>query len=151
MPTALPGMSVTQARAALQVQDRMLKQFPEVERVFGKIGRAETPTDPAPLSMVETVVQLAPREKWRPGLTWDALVAELDKKLRYPGMNNLWWMPIQTRTEMLATGVRSQLGVKVFGDDLAQVEQAAIAVAAALFDVPGTRNAFAERATGAFY
>jgi Cu(I)/Ag(I) efflux system membrane protein CusA/SilA len=97
------------------------------------------------------VVQLAPREKWRPGLTWDALVAELDKKLRYPGMPNLWWMPIQTRTEMLATGVRSQLGVKIFGDDLAQVEQAAIAIAQALSSVPGTRNAFAERATGAFY
>jgi Cu(I)/Ag(I) efflux system membrane protein CusA/SilA len=124
---------------------------PEVERVFGKIGRAETPTDPAPLSMVETVVQLAPREQWRPGLTWDGLVQELDQKLQYPGMPNLWWMPIQTRTEMLATGVRSQVGVKVFGDDLAEVEQAAIAIAETLRDVPGTRNAFAERATGAFY
>jgi len=101
--------------------------------------------------MVETIVQLAPRERWRPGLTWDALVEELDLKLHYPGMPNLWWMPIQTRTEMLATGVRSQLGVKVFGDDLAAVEQAAVSIAAALQDVPGTRSAFAERATGAFY
>jgi Cu(I)/Ag(I) efflux system membrane protein CusA/SilA len=101
--------------------------------------------------MVETIVQLAPRESWRPGLTWERLVQELDERLRYPGMPNLWWMPIQTRTEMLATGVRSQLGVKVFGAELAQVEQAAIAVAEVLKSVPGTRNAFAERATGAFY
>jgi Cu/Ag efflux pump CusA len=151
MPTAPPGIAIGEASRILQLMDRELREVPEVERVFGKIGRAETPTDPAPLSMVETVVQLAPREKWRPGLTWDGLVAELDKKLRYPGMPNLWWMPIQTRTEMLATGVRSQLGVKVFGDDLAQVEQAAIAIASALTSVPGTRNAFAERATGAFY
>ena len=151
MPTAPPGIAIGEASRILQMMDRELREVPEVERVFGKIGRAETPTDPAPLSMVETVVQLAPREKWRPGLTWDALVAELDQKLRYPGMPNLWWMPIQTRTEMLATGVRSQLGVKIFGDDLAQVEQAAIAIAEALKQVPGTRNAFAERATGAFY
>ncbi|MGH7337535.1 MAG: efflux RND transporter permease subunit, partial [Myxococcota bacterium] len=115
MPTAPPGISIGEASRILQLMDRELREVPEVERVFGKIGRAETPTDPAPLSMVETVVQLAPREKWRPGLTWDGLVAELDEKLRYPGMPNLWWMPIQTRTEMLATGVRSQLGVKVFG------------------------------------
>ncbi len=151
MPTAPPGISIGEASRILQLMDRELREVPEVERVFGKIGRAETPTDPAPLSMVETTVQLAPREKWRPGLTWDALVQELDQKLHYPGMPNLWWMPIQTRTEMLATGVRSQLGVKVFGDDLAQVEQAAIEIAQALMAVPGTRNAFAERATGAFY
>ncbi|HEU4428831.1 MAG TPA: CusA/CzcA family heavy metal efflux RND transporter, partial [Myxococcota bacterium] len=151
MPTAPPGMSIAEASRILQLMDRELREVPEVDRVFGKIGRAETPTDPAPLTMVETIVQLAPREKWRAGLTWDGLVAELDEKLRYPGMPNLWWMPIQTRTEMLATGVRSQLGVKIFGDDIAQVEQAAIAIAQALMEVPGTRNAFAERATGAFY
>jgi len=151
MPTAPPGISIGEASRILQLMDRELREVPEVERVFGKIGRAETPTDPAPLSMVETIVQLAPREKWRAGLTWDALVAELDEKLRYPGMPNLWWMPIQTRTEMLATGVRSQLGVKIFGDDISQVEQAAIAIAQVLTEVPGTRNAFAERATGAFY
>ena len=151
MPTAPPGVSIGEASRILQLMDRELKEVPEVERVFGKIGRAETPTDPAPLSMVETIVQLAPRERWRSGLSWESLVQELDQKLHYPGMPNLWWMPIQTRTEMLATGVRSQLGVKVFGDDAAKVEQAAIAIAAALMDVPGTRNAFAERATGAFY
>jgi Cu(I)/Ag(I) efflux system membrane protein CusA/SilA len=151
MPTAPPGISIAEASRVLQLMDRELREVPEVERVFGKIGRAETPTDPAPLSMVETIVQLAPRERWRAGLTWESLVEQLDRKLHYPGMPNLWWMPIQTRTEMLATGVRSQLGVKVFGDDAAAVEQAAIAVAAALADVRGTRNAFAERATGAFY
>ena len=151
MPTAPPGIAIGEASRVLQLMDRELREVPEVERVFGKIGRAETPTDPAPLSMVETIVQLVPRERWRPGLTWDALVQELDQKLHYPGMPNLWWMPIQTRTEMLATGVRSQLGVKVFGDDIAQVEQAAISIAEALRGVPGTRNAFAERATGAFY
>ncbi|HXZ86693.1 MAG TPA: efflux RND transporter permease subunit, partial [Myxococcota bacterium] len=151
MPTAPPGIAISEASRVLQLMDRELHEVPEVERVFGKIGRAETPTDPAPLSMVETIVQLAPRERWRPGLTWESLVQELDRKLRYPGMPNLWWMPIQTRTEMLATGVRSQLGVKVFGDDVGQVEQAAVAIANALRSVPGTRNAFAERATGAFY
>jgi Cu(I)/Ag(I) efflux system membrane protein CusA/SilA len=131
--------------------DRELASFPEVERVFGKAGRAETATDPAPLSMIETVILLKPRDAWRPGMTFERLVQEMDQKLRYPGLPNLWWMPIQTRTEMLATGVRSQLGVKVFGDDLARVEQAATEIARVLRDVPGTRNAFAERATGAYY
>ena len=101
--------------------------------------------------MVETIVTLAPRERWREGLSWDALVAELDAALQFPGMPNLWWMPIQTRTEMLATGVRSPLGIKVFGDDLASVEATAVAIAKALEGVPGTRNAFAERTTGAYY
>ena len=122
-----------------------------MERVFGKIGRAESPTDPAPLSMVETIVTLKPHSQWRPGVTWDSLVQEMNDKLRYPGMPNLWWMPIQTRTEMLATGVRNKLGIKVFGDDPEHVEQAAITVAQALMTVPGTRNAFAERTTGASY
>jgi Cu(I)/Ag(I) efflux system membrane protein CusA/SilA len=151
MPTGPPGIAVGEAARVLQLMDRELKSFPEVDGVFGKIGRAESPTDPAPLSMVEAVVTLKPRSEWRRGVTWDSLVQEMDSKLRYPGMPNLWWMPIQTRTEMLATGVRSQLGVKVFGDDAGRVEQAAIAVAQALASVPGTRNAFAERATGASY
>ncbi len=151
MPTGSPGISVTEASRVLQLMDRELKRFPEVERVFGKIGRAETPTDPAPLSMVETVVTLKPRDQWREGLTWDGLIAELNQALDFPGMPNLWWMPIQTRTEMLATGVRSPLGIKVFGEDLASVEAAAVAIANALADVPGTRNVFAERTTGAFY
>src|SRR5262249_53868256 len=123
MPTALPGISPTEARRVLQVEGRALKQFPEVERVFGKIGRAQTPTDPSPLSMVETVVTLKPEEEWRPGVTWDSLLGEMDRTVRLPGMPSIWWMPIQTRTEMLATGIRSVLGIKVLGPDLSEIEQ----------------------------
>src|SRR5881409_3111060 len=144
MPTALPGMSITQARAAIQTQDRMLKQFPEVDHVFGKAGRAETPTDPAPLSMFETVVTLKPEEEWPAGMTWDKLLDELDHKVRYPGMPNIWWMPIQTRTEMLATGIRSVLGTKVFGPDLNEIGRIDRAIEQTLSTVPGTRSAFAE-------
>jgi len=151
MPTGSPGISITEASRILQMMDRELRTFPEVDRVFGKIGRSESPTDPAPLSMVETNVVLKPKSEWRPGVTWDSLIEEMDQKLHYPGMPNLWWMPIQTRTEMLATGVRSPLGIKVFGDDLETVESAAVSIANALTDVPGTRNAFAERTTGAYY
>jgi Cu(I)/Ag(I) efflux system membrane protein CusA/SilA len=151
MPTAPPGMSITQAADVLQRMDRELKEFPEVTRVFGKIGRAETPTDPAPLEMVETVVSLAPRSEWRPGMTYDRLVAEMDAKLRYPGMPNVFWMPIQTRTEMLSTGVRSEVGIKVFGPDFASIEAAGLAIEAALAQVPGTRAAVAERLGGGFY
>lgn len=151
MPTAPPGMSITEAQRVLQLQDRELRAFPEVARVFGKIGRADTSTDPAPLSMVETVITLKPRSEWRPGMTYERLVQEMDAKLRYPGMPNTWWMPIQTRNEMLSTGVRAQLGVKVFGSDLAIVERASIDIEKALADVPGTRSATAERLTGGFY
>lgn len=151
MPTAPPGMALTEAQRVLQMQDRELRAFPEVERVFGKIGRADTPTDPAPLSMVETVVTLKPESEWRPGMTYERLVQEMDAKLRYPGMPNTWWMPIQTRNEMLATGVRTQLGVKVYGPDLATIEKASIDVEKALAGVPGTRSAYAERLTGGFY
>jgi Cu(I)/Ag(I) efflux system membrane protein CusA/SilA len=151
MPTAPPGMSLTEAQRVLQLQDRELKAFPEVERVFGKIGRADSSTDPAPLSMVETVVTLKPESEWRPGVTYASLVQEMDAKLRYPGMPNTWWMPIQTRNEMLSTGVRSQLGIKVFGPDLATIEKAALAIERAIGRVPGTRSAFAERLTGGFY
>ena len=151
MPTAPPGMSITEAADVLQRMDRELKAFPEVARVFGKVGRARTPTDPAPLSMVETVIELKPREQWRPGMTWERLIQQMDRTLRYPGMPNLFWMPIQTRTEMLATGLRSQLGVKVFGADLAAIERAATAIEKVLADVPGTRSAVAERLTGGFF
>ncbi|HMG53115.1 MAG TPA: CusA/CzcA family heavy metal efflux RND transporter, partial [Kofleriaceae bacterium] len=151
MPTAPPGMSVAEASRVLQYMDRELRAFPEVASVFGKNGRAETPTDPAPLGMVETTVVLKPRDQWRPGMTWDKLVAEIDAKLAYPGMPNVFWMPIQTRTEMLSTGVRSPLGVEVFGDDLDAVERAAVAIEQAVAGVPGTRSAFADRATGGFY
>jgi len=151
MPTAPPGMSITEAQRVLQLMDRELLDVPEVKRVFGKIGRADTATDPAPLSMAEIVILLEPRDRWRPGLTWDGLVDELDERLRYPGMPNVWWMPIQTRTEMLATGIRSPLGVKVFGDDIQQIEAATKELERVLADVPGTRSAYAERFTGGFY
>lgn len=155
MPTALPGMSISEAGRVLQSMDKALASFPEVERVFGKIGRSDSATDPAPLSMVETVVTLKPESEWRPGLTWDGLIAEMDDKLRYPGMPNIWWMPIQTRTEMLATGIRSTLGIKVFGDDLATIETQATAIEKALQEDPrtaaNTRSAFAERLTGGYF
>ncbi len=151
MPTAPPGMSTSEAVRTLQTMDRELARFPEVVSVFGKMGRARTATDPAPLGMVETTVMLKPREEWRPGLTWDGLIAEMDEALSYPGMPNIWWMPIQTRTEMLSTGIRSPLGIKVFGDDLATIEETAFAVEQAVAEVPGTRSAFADRSTGGFF
>jgi len=151
MPTAPPGMSDAEASRVLQQMDRELKAFPEVASVFGKMGRAETATDPAPIGMVETVVMLKPRDQWRPGMTWERLIREMDEKLQYPGMPNIWWMPIQTRTEMLSTGIRSPLGIQVFGDNLVEIEETAIAIERALADVPGTRSAFADRSTGGFY
>ncbi len=151
MPTAPPGMSENESAVLLQAMDRELKKFPEVVSVFGKQGRSETATDPAPLGMAEVTVVLKPRTEWRKGLTWDALVQEMDEKLHFPGMPNVWWMPIQTRTEMLATGVRSPLGIEVFGDDLDAIEKAAIAVEHSVAKIPGTRSAFAERSTGGFY
>jgi Cu(I)/Ag(I) efflux system membrane protein CusA/SilA len=151
MPTAPPGMSIAEASHVLQAMDKELKAFPEVESVFGKNGRAETPTDPAPFGMVETTIVLKPRDQWRPGMTWDRLIGEMDAKLHYPGMPNIFWMPIQTRTEMLSTGVRSPLGIEVFGDNLEQIEKTAIAIERAVAKVPGTRSAFADRSTGGFY
>jgi len=151
MPTAPPGMSATEALAVLQSMDRKLKEFPEVVSVFGKMGRAESATDPAPIGMVETVVTLKPRSEWREGLTWDDLVREMDTALDYPGMPNIWWMPIQTRTEMLSTGIRSPLGVKIFGDDLETIERTAVEIEKAVGGIAGTRSAYADRATGGFY
>jgi Cu(I)/Ag(I) efflux system membrane protein CusA/SilA len=151
MPTAPPGMSENESAVVLQAMDRELKKFPEVVSVFGKEGRADTPTDPAPLGMAEVTVVLKPREQWRPGLTWDALIREMDGKLSFPGMANVWWMPIQTRTEMLATGVRSPLGIEVFGDDITAIERIALDVEHAVAKVPGTRSAFADRSTGGFF
>ena len=155
MPTSLPGMSITEAGKVLQTMDRQLKQFPEVERVFGKVGRSTSPTDPAPLSMVETVITLKPQAQWRAGMTWDKLIAEMDEQLQYPGMPNIWWMPIQTRIEMLATGIRSSLGIKVFGDDLATIEQTAVSIEQLLQNDPRTkpytRSIYAERLTGGYF
>jgi Cu(I)/Ag(I) efflux system membrane protein CusA/SilA len=155
MPTALPGMSITEASSALRSMNRELAKFPEVKSVFGKIGRARSATDAAPLSMVETVIVLEPESEWRAGLTWEGLVAEMDEALRFPGMPNVWWMPVQTRTEMLATGIRSALGVKVFGPDLSQIEAVAVEIERSLIDdprtAPFTRSAFAERTTGGYF
>ena len=151
MPTAVPGMSITEATQTLQIQDRMLRKLPEVETVFGKAGQAESSTDPAPLSMFETVIQLKPASEWRPGMTWDKLIAEMNANIKTPGMANIFWMPIQTRTEMLSTGFRSQLGIKVFGKDLGEIQNVSIQIERALTDFPETRSAFAERSTGGYF
>jgi len=151
MPTAVPGISIEEATKILQIQDRMLRKFPEVESVFGKAGQAETPTDPAPLSMIETVVKLKPPERWRPGMTWEKLVAEMNATVRTPGMANNFWMPIQTRTEMLTTGFRSILGIKVFGPDLGTIQNVGVQIEKALSDFPNTRSVFAERTTGGYF
>ena len=155
MPTALPGISIGEATRVMQTMNRELMKFPEVERVFGKIGRSSSPTDPAPLSMIETNITLKPRSEWRDGMTWDGLISEMDAAMQFPGMPNIWWMPIQTRTEMLATGIRSTLGIKVFGPDLEQIEQTAVDIERALLDDSRTeaytRSAFAERTTGGYF
>ncbi len=151
MPTAVPGMSISEATKILQIQDRILREFPEVESVFGKAGQAETPTDPAPLSMFETVVKLKPAKEWRAGMTWEKLVAEMNDKIKIPGMANIFWMPIQTRTEMLTTGFRTKLGIKVFGPDLATIQDLGVKIEAALTDFPNTRSVFAERTTVGYF
>ena len=151
MPTAVPGMSITEATKILQIQDRMLLKVPEVTRVFGKAGQAETPTDPAPLSMFETVLTLKPPEQWRPGMTWDKLTAEMNANIKTPGMANIFWMPIQTRTEMLTTGFRSKLGIKIFGPDLGKIQEIGLQIEKALSDLPDTRSVYAERTTGGYF
>jgi copper/silver efflux system protein len=151
MPTAVPGMAIGEALRVLQLQDRMLREFPEVENVFGKAGQSETATDPAPLSMIETVVKLKPPAQWRPGMTWEKLIAEMNAKVKTPGMANIFWMPIQTRTEMLTTGFRSILGVKVFGPDLAAIQDTGVKIEKVLSALPKTRSAFAERTTGGYF
>jgi Cu(I)/Ag(I) efflux system membrane protein CusA/SilA len=151
MPTALPGMSVTEAQRILQIQDRVLRGFPEVERVFGKAGRATSPTDPAPLSMVETTVVLKPESAWRPGMTFEKLKDEMNDALRIPGMPNIWTMPIRNRIDMLATGVRTPIGIKVLGPDLKVVQEIATRIEALLQRVPGTSSVVAERTAGGYY
>lgn len=151
MPTAVPGMSITEAAKILQIQDKMLMQFPEVERVFGKIGRSSSALDSAPLSMVETIVTLKPKEEWREGITWDKLLAEMNQAMKFPGMANIFWMPIQTRTEMLSTGFRSNLGIKVFGPDLKIIEDIGVEIEGVLSELQGTRSVFAERVTGGYF
>jgi Cu(I)/Ag(I) efflux system membrane protein CusA/SilA len=151
MPTAVPGMSIGEATRIIQVQDRLIKQIPEVATVFGKAGQADTPTDPAPLSMFETVVALKPHDQWRPGMTWEKIITQMNDTLKTPGMANIFWMPIQTRTEMLTTGFRSVLGIKVFGPDLATIQGLGVQIEKALGDLPDTRSVFAERTTGGYF
>jgi Cu(I)/Ag(I) efflux system membrane protein CusA/SilA len=151
MPTTLPGLSVTAAAQLLQKMDRILKTFPEVERVFGKAGRAETSTDPAPFSMMEVVVQLKPTAQWRPGLTYEGLIAEMDQALQLPGVTNAWTMPIKARIDMLTTGVRTPVGIKIFGPDLKQIEDIGKHIEMAAQAVPGTRSVYAERVSGGYF
>ena len=152
MPSALPGASITTAAELLQVQDRIIKEFPEVETVFGKSGRAETPTDPAPLEMFETVVTLRPEKEWRPEFRkWEDLRDELDSALTIPGLANTWTMPIIGRIDMLSTGIRTPLGLKIFGTDLAEIERIGMEIEKVLREVPGTRSVFAERSNTGYF
>jgi Cu(I)/Ag(I) efflux system membrane protein CusA/SilA len=178
MPTTLPNISIEEAKRYVQVQDRLIREFPEVERVFGKAGRMETPTDPAPLSMVETIVKLKPREAWRRvpvtrwysrwaptwlkplfrplwpdhrRLTWQELTEEMNRKVQIPGWTNAWTMPIKTRIDMLSTGIRTPIGVKIFGADLDSIERIGTDLERTLSRVPNTRSVYSDRNTGGYY
>jgi len=151
MPTTLPGLSIGKARELLQQTDRLISQVPEVKRVFGKIGRAETATDPAPLTMIETLIQLKPRSEWRPGTTLQSLIAELDATVSFPGLTNAWIMPIKTRIDMQATGIKTPVGIKVAGPDVVEIERIGRQIEQALMDVPGTASAYSERVAAGRY
>ena len=151
MPTTLPGISITKAGEILQQTDRIVRTFPEVANVFGKVGRAETATDPAPLSMIETTIMLKPKAEWREGMTPEQLIEELDAAIRVPGLTNAWTMPIQARLDMLSTGIKTPVGIKIAGPDLAELERLGKAVEAVVRDLPGTRGAYAERVMGGNY
>lgn len=151
MPTTLPGLSITKAAELLQTQNKIIRSFPEVESVWGKAGRAQTATDPAPTEMFETTINLKPAGEWRPGMTVDKLIAEMDTALQFPGVSNAWTMPIKARIDMLATGIRTPVGVKIFGTDLTELERLARSVEAALRNVPGTASAYAERVNSGYF
>jgi Cu(I)/Ag(I) efflux system membrane protein CusA/SilA len=151
MPTTLPGMSITKARELLQQTDKIIRQFPEVHHVFGKIGRAETATDPAGLDMLETTIMLKPESDWRPGMTVQKLIDEMDRAIQFPGVTNAWTMPIKTRTDMLSTGIKTPVGIKISGPDLNVLENIGKEVESIMRTVPGTLSAFAERAVGGNY
>ena len=173
MPTTLPGLSVTEAQRLMQRMDEVLKTVPEVDRVFGKAGRAETSTDPAPFSMMETTILLKPPAQWRHKERWysnwprwmqalfrpiwpdriskDELIAEMDAKMQFPGVANAWTMPIKTRIDMLTTGIRTPIGIKIFGGDLKQIEEIGTQIETILKDQPGTRSVYAERAAGGYF
>lgn len=151
MPTTDPGISITKARELLQQTDKIIKQFPEVHHVFGKVGRAETATDPAPLSMIETTIMLKPESEWRPGMTPEKLVDELNAAIQFPGLTNAWTMPIKTRIDMLSTGIKTPVGIKLMGDDLGVLSDLAQEVATVIQEVPGTLSVFPEKTVGGNY
>ena len=151
MPAALPGLSVTKAAELVQTQNRIIKSFPEVDTVLGKAGRAATATDPAPLEMFETIITLKPETQWRPGMTLEKLVQALDEAVRLPGIANAWTMPIRARIDMLSTGIRTPVGIKVFGPDLAGIDSLARQIEQVIKPLPQTRSAFAERINGGYY
>ena len=151
MPTTLPGISVTQAGELLATQDRIIKSFPEVASVYGKAGRASTATDPAPTEMFETIITLKPKAEWRPGVTLASLKAEMDKALQFPGVSNAWTQPIRARIDMLSTGIRTPVGIKIYGTDLTEMEKVARQVEAVVRNVPGTSSAYAERVIGGYF
>ncbi|MDH3770125.1 MAG: CusA/CzcA family heavy metal efflux RND transporter, partial [Nitrospirota bacterium] len=151
MPVTLPGASITEMQRLLQITNRIIRQFPEVENVFGKAGRARTATDPAPLTMIETIINLKPEDQWRPGMTIERLENELDQALQIPGLANAWTMPIKGRLDMLTTGIRTPLGIKIYGSDLTEIQNIGSQLENALRAVPGTRNIFAERTAGGYY
>jgi len=148
MPTTLPGISITKAKELLQQTDRIIGSFPEVHHVFGKVGRAETATDPAPLSMLETTIMLKPESEWREGMTVEKLVEELDRAIQYPGLTNAWTMPIKTRVDMLSTGIKTPVGIKVMGENLQILSDLGEKIEAVIRDLPGTLSAYSERVTG---
>ena len=151
MPTTLPGISITKAKELLQQTDKIIKQFPEVHHVFGKIGRAETATDPAPLSMIETTIMLKPEDQWRPGMTIKKLIDEMDAAIQFPGLTNAWTMPIKTRTDMLATGIKTPVGIKIAGNDLEILQELGRQVESAVSNIPGTLSVYSERVVGGNY
>jgi Cu(I)/Ag(I) efflux system membrane protein CusA/SilA len=151
MPTMLPGVSITKAREVLQQTDKIIKTFPEVEHVFGKVGRAETATDPAPLSMIETTITLKPESQWPKGMTVDKLTDEMNAAIQIPGVTNAWTMPIKTRTDMLSTGIKTPVGIKLAGPDLNKLEKLGKEIEAVMRDVPGTLSVYAERVMGGNY
>ncbi len=151
MPTTLPGISITKAKELLQQTDKIIKTFPEVKTVFGKIGRAETATDPAPLSMIETTIQLKPEDEWPEGMTRQKLVDELDKAVKIPGLTNAWTMPIKTRIDMLSTGIKTPVGIKIAGPDLSVLQDIGKRIEEVARTIPGTRSVYAERSAGGNY
>ncbi|MEE9231143.1 MAG: CusA/CzcA family heavy metal efflux RND transporter [Acidobacteriota bacterium] len=151
MPTTFPGISITKARELLQQTDKILISFPEVKSVLGKIGRADTATDPAPLSMIETTVLLKPVSEWRPGMTREHLIEEMDRALQFPGVTNVWTMPIRTRIDMLSTGIKTPVGIKIAGPDLKELERLGREIEAVVRELPGTLSAYSERVMGGNY